>query len=132
MGNRIDEEITLLRKYYPNLEHDENRRWVIIHDYPLPEDIPWNKKAIDVCFFIPNGYPGANPYGIYVPADLRYGDQPPNNYKPSPENKPPFSGNWGLISWTPVDKWNPSAEIQKGSNLLNYVLSFNDRFKEGR
>jgi len=132
MCDRIKEEIILIRKYYPNLEHDNERRWVIIHDYLLPKDMHWNKNAIDVCFFIPNGYPGTNPYGFYVPSDLRYGDQPPNNYNPSPDNKPPFSGNWSLISWMPADKWNPAAEIQKGSNLLNFVRSFYSRFKDGR
>lgn len=131
MGDRIDEELNLLRMYYANLEHNEERRWVLIHDYPLPVDMPWNKKAIDVCFFIPNGYPGTSPYGIYV-TDLRYDNHPPDNYNPSPENKPPFPGNWGLISWTPADQWKPTADIRKGSNLLNFVRSFKDRFEEGR
>lgn len=132
MVDRIWEEITLIKKYYNNLEHDESRRWIIIHDYFLPKNMQWNKNVIDVCFIIPNGYPGTSPYGIYVSSDLRYDEEVPNNINPNLKDKPPFPGNWVLLSWTPTDRWNPNAEIQKGSNMLNFVRSFYDRFKSGR
>ncbi len=132
MDERIKKEIALLKKYYKDLELDENGKWVIIRNYSLPKNMKWNKEVIDLCFVIPIGYPGANPYGIYVPLELKYGEQQPNNINPNIKEKPPFPGNWVLLSWTPVEKWNYKSEITKGSNLLNFVQSFCYRFKDGR
>lgn len=133
MKDRIEEELKLLRKYYPKLEIDKEKKWILIHKYQLPKDKSWNKNIIDVCFTIPQGYPGTNPYGIYIPDDLLYNNQSLDNFKQSPSNKPPFPGNWGILSWSPDNgQWKPTDNIITGSNLLNFVRSFSDRFKEGK
>ena len=125
---RIQEELELLRKFYPKLEFVESGLWIRILDYPIPQDRQWNKTATDVAFQIPAGYPGTPPYGIYVPQGLTCnGSSPPNA-----NQQPPFGGQWGILSWTPVDgQWRPSTNISSSSNLLNWVRSFVDRFKEG-
>ncbi len=131
--DRINEEIKLLRKYYPNLKWVEDKSWVLIPDYKLPEGLVWNKLSMNICFQIPSGYPATPPYGIYVPSDLLFNNQVPLNFQQPAKNSPPFEGIWGILSWAPVNgEWKLENDILKGSNLLNLVSSFSQRFKEGR
>lgn len=132
MKERIDQELKLLRNYYPDLKVDESKRWILLPNYSLPKGMAWNKNVMDICIEIQRGYPGTPPYGIYVPADLRYDGQEPLNWQPKANNQPSFQGNWAVISWSPEGQWKPGLDVVKGSNLLNFVLSFTDRFKEGR
>ena len=128
MTGRIQQEVQLLLKEYADLEYMEESRWVYIPSYPLPKDI-WNRQETELCFQIPEGYPGQPPYGFYVPDGLmmKATDRPPNNYGPA---QTPFPGAWGKFSWAP-ENWRPSVDVASGSNLLNFVRSFMDRFLEG-
>jgi hypothetical protein len=93
----------------------------------------WSSETIDVAFLIQEGHPAAAPYGIYVPAGLRFNGQKPENFTEPAENQPPFGGRWGIFSWQPDENaWKPHADITKGANLLNWVLGFGDRFREGK
>lgn len=130
--DRLDQELNLLRSLFPDLLCDEQRKWVLLPGYRLPEGMEWNKEVMDICIEIKAGFPGVAPYGIYVPADLRYGNEEPKSWHASPGNKPSFSGNWGFLSWSPEQEWKAGADVISGSNLLNFVLSFSDRFKSGR
>lgn len=132
MTDRIDQEIMLLRKHYSDLRVDDDKKWILLPNYVLPTGMDWNMDVIDICVEIKPGFPGTSPYGIYVPAELRYNGQELLNWQPKTNNQPSFPGVWALISWSPVDKWKPGSNITTGSNLLNFVLSFVDRFKEGR
>ncbi|HXG06097.1 MAG TPA: hypothetical protein VNI77_02085 [Nitrososphaera sp.] len=79
------------------------------------------------------GYPGVPPYGIYAPAGLTFKGVLPDNYTEPASAQPPFGGTWGVFSWTPEDgQWRATADLVTGSNLLNWVLSFADRFREGK
>ena len=130
MSERIDNEIALLQRSYSELEYASGGQWVRIPAYPLPPG--WSRAATDVAFPIPPGYPGTPPYGICVPVGLLFNGGRPNNYTEPASNTPPFGGSWGVLSWTPHDgQWRPSADILPGSNLLDYVRSFADRFREG-
>lgn len=129
---RIIEEIDLLRKSYSNLEFVEQGLWVLIPDYPLPQEQQWNRVTTDISFQIPPAYPGAPPYGIYVHSGLQCGGVKPDNYKEPADQQPPFEGQWGMLSWTPDDgEWRPTDNLTS-TNLLNVVRSFTDRFKEGK
>jgi len=133
MEERIKEELTLIRQQFPDAEYHEEGHWVRIPSYPLPEG--WNRSSTEVAFQIPvdRGYPGTPPYGIYVPVSLRFQGARPDNYTEPASNQPPFSGTWGIFSWTPADgQWRPTADLRKGSNLLNWILGFADRFREGK
>jgi hypothetical protein len=132
MDERIDAEFELIRKYYPTLVISNCKRWGLIEKFVLPPGIHWNKEHIPICFNIPNGYPGSAPYGIYVPTDLQCDDKEPLSFRKVADNKPPFEGIWGMFSWSPdAGEWKPVADILKGSNLLNFIKTFDDRFKEG-
>ena len=126
---RIDAEIGLLRDRYPGLEVKD--RWVRVPDYPLSAG--WNRPDTDVAFEIADGYPGTPPYGLYVTSGLRFNGTRPSNFSEPGGVQPPFDGTWGVFSWTVTDanQWRPSARVEHGSNLLQWVRSFEERFAEG-
>ncbi len=128
MRKRIEDELNLLRKSYSGIEYEPDGHWVKIPNYVLPAG--WTPKQIEVVFQIPQGYPGAHPYGIYVPSGLSYKGVRPNNYTQPANNHPSFEGVWGVLSWQ-QENWNPAPEITPGSNLLSWVRGFSARFNEG-
>lgn len=131
MQDRIEQELALLRVRYPKLDYRPEGQWVRIPDCTLPPD--WNRAVTDVAFQIPTAHPGTPPYGIYVPAGLMFKGQPPDNYVEPAPTQPPFGGTWGTFSWAPADgEWRPTANPQTGSNLLNWVVGFAARFREGK
>jgi hypothetical protein len=129
MEERVNQELELLRKRYL-IDHRPDGNWVRVISFPLP--LGWNREATDVAFQIPVGYPGTPPYGIYVPAGLTFNGQPPDNYKEPAPTQPPFGEVWGILSWQPETPWRATAEMVSGSNLMNWVQGFGDRFREGR
>jgi len=131
MEARIEQELALLRQRFPKLEYRAEARWVRIPSQPLPAG--WNRAATDVAFQIPVAYPGTPPYGIYVPAGLMFTEARPDSYTEPASNPPPFPGTWGVFSWTTQDEqWHAGVEMLKGSNLLNWVVGFSERFREGK
>jgi len=129
MNERISQELDMLRLCYPDLEYREDGQWVRIPHYVLPSGL-WNGEEVEVCFQIPLQYPGQAPYGFYARPKLRLKDGSlPNNY--SFPVATPFGTGWGKLSWQ-LNPWQPADEPARGSNLLNFVRSFSDRFREGR
>ncbi len=85
-----------------------------------------------MAFPIPVGYPGTPPYGIYVPAGILFNSMRPKDYTEPAPSQPPFGGTWGIFSWTLGDgQWRPAADAASGPNLVNWVLGFGVRFREG-
>jgi hypothetical protein len=125
---RVKIEIGMLRIRYPDLKISQDERWICVPSYPLSTG--WNPSLTDVAFQIPVGYPGTPPYGIYVPVGLLFQEKHPNNYTEPAPSQPPFTGKWGIFSWQP-GQWLPKADPVSGSNLLNWVMGFADRFREG-
>ena len=131
MEARIEKELNLLKKHFKKVQYEENGRWVLIDGYQVPVDSPWNRQLTKVCFKVPEGYPGTPPYGFCVPIGILYEGHIPASYKEPADNKPPYPEAWGFFSWQ-QENWRPTADLVSGSNLLNFVMSFRDRFKEGR
>ncbi len=130
MQERIDQELALLLKPHPGVQYVANGQWVRIPSYLLP--LGWNRTTTEIVFQIPVAYPGTPPYGIYVPAGLLFRGIHPNNYTEPANNHPPFPGIWGVFSWQADDgQWRPTVDLTRGSNLLNWVLGFAARFREG-
>lgn len=128
--SRIDEEMALIRRYFPLAQFVTEGQWVLIPSYPLLHG-GWNRTSSDVAFQIPRGHPGTPPYGFSVPAGILFNGARPNNYVEPAQNVPPFPGPWGTFSWSPDGEWRPTASLQSGPNLLNYARGFADRFREG-
>ncbi len=120
----------MVRRKYPAAVLHEEGRWVLIPSYPLPQG--WNRSETEVAFQINDGHPGVPPYGFYVPIGLEFEGHRPVNYTDPATEQPPFDGTWGLFSWVPEDgEWQPKAEAEKGSNLLDWVNGFTVRFADG-
>lgn len=126
---RIEEELAILRAVFPGIEVVGAEPWIRVPSFIVPPGLAWNRTHTDIAFMPPPAYPGAPPYGLYVPAGIRFGDAVPNNYQ-EPVGGPPFGGQWGCFSWGPVD-WRPTADARRGPNLLNFVRSFAARLREG-
>lgn len=130
IASRIAEELALLRSRFKDVEYQEAGQWVLVRNFPYPAG--WTQGATMVVFQIPAPYPGTPPYGFYVPNGLRFNGQKPNNYQEPANNQPPFEGQWGFFSWTVEDgQWRATTSVVNGSNLLNVLLSFVDRLREG-
>ncbi len=124
--DRVDEELRLVRELHPNVEVAADG-WIRLPAYQLPTG--WNPAVADLAFQIPAGYPGAQPYGIYVqPAALTFLGIAPTNYNPM--SACPLPGDWGVFSWQP-EVWMPAATPTRGTNLVNWILGFRTRFSEG-
>lgn len=128
-ADRISAEVDLLRRVFPGLEFRDN--WLRITGVPLPPG--WSRTETDVAFQISDAFPAAPPYGIHVPAGLRYNGQTPQNYTEPAGAAPPFGGAWGQFSWSVSDSddWRPTASVEHGVNLLQWVRGFGLRFAEG-
>ena len=130
MQARIEQELDLLRRHFPKLEYVKEGHWIKIPSYSMPPD--WNRPTADVVFQIPIGYPGTPPYGFYMEIGVLFKGQRPNNYTEPAGTQPPLDGKWGMFSWAPQDgEWRATADLSSGCNLLNWVLGFADRFREG-
>ena len=129
MRERIEQELELLRRRYADVDYREVGDWVRIH--PVPTAAGWSQPEISVAFQIPQGYPGTPPYGFYVPRGLNYGGAQPQSYQDLAGTQPPFEGEWGMFSWAHDSGWRATGDVVGGSNLLNWTMSFADRFREG-
>lgn len=133
MQERIEKELELLRRHYSKLEYRADGRWIRIPGYGLPEG--WSPQSTDVAFQIPPAFPATPPYGIYVPAGIKFKNEQPLNYTESSSAQPPFGGVWGQFSWSTVDgQWRATAEPDpaRGYTLVAWVKGFAVRFGEGR
>lgn len=129
MTPRLTEEIALLKKRFADLVAQDNG-WVFIPRYPCPAD--WGRSEIPVPFLVPAGYPGTPPYAFYVPSGMRFKGAPPANCQDPASPQPPFPGQWAVLSWAPdAGAWRPGATVVSGSNLLNWVLGFSQRLRQG-
>lgn len=133
MRARIEQELALLRQYYPDIEHLEHagEDWFRLPRFPFPSGWRIGNTAITeapIAFKIVATYPTGEPYGFAAPAGINFNGKPPTN--PGSQVDYPFEGSWQHFSWAP-DGWHPTNDPRKGSNLLAWVRSFAQRLKEG-
>jgi len=132
LNARIEKELEVLRSFYPKAAYVDNGQWVLIEDYTIPSNLAWNRQNTKICFQVPTAYPGTPPYGFYVPSGILYNSKTPKSYQEPAKNKPPFPPDvWGFFSWTQESGWKATDDPYTGSNLLGFVATFNDRFREG-
>ena len=129
MEARINEELALLRRHYDAVEYIETSEihWFRVEAVRTAPN--WSSDTTVVAFSVTQGYPGAEPYGFYVPIELMYGGHPPDEH--SAPYQPPFTGTWRFLSWSP-ENWQQTADVTTGSNLWGWVRSFVRRFEEGK
>ena len=131
MHERIEAELALIRQRFTEVEYLDEGCWFRVPSYPLPEG--WSRSDTGVAFQVSPGYLGQPPYGFYVPAGILFQGNRPANYTEPVENQPPFVGTWGQFSWYPAKgHWKPAVDVRRGSNLLNWVTGFGERFRDGQ
>ena len=127
MHQRVREEIELLKRQFPDLQHGDQLDWVLIPELVLPAG-RFNKERTKLLFRIPIGYPQTGPDNFFVDIDLRLkdGSNPPafNPNRDSSSGPAPVPGDWGWFSWHP-ESWRPAATIEGGDNLLGFVRAIN-------
>jgi hypothetical protein len=127
VGERIEQELVLLRAVYPDLEWRPDTFWARIPAYSVPRG-PWQARVTEVAFRIPPTV-GEQPYAFLVRPGLAAVDgRPITNYTYPVSTC--FGDGWGQFSWAP-EVWAPNVEITRGSNMLNFVRSFANRLREG-
>lgn len=128
MNSRIEAELALLRQQYDAVEHlpVDEMDWFRVQFLRTPKD--WSPREIPVAFSVTKGYPGAEPYGFFVPEDLNLNGNPPG--ESSSSHPPPFDGSWRFLSWSP-EGWFAAADMHSGPNLWNWVCTFSRRLQEG-
>lgn len=124
---RLTLEMQHLQGHFKN-QIVKQGNWFLLKEYPLP--VGWNQRHADIAFRAQPDYPGTPPYGFWVPTGLRFNGAMPGSYQDTVADIPPFSGQWGMFSWSP-DQWRPSSDVGAGFNLLNFALSFAVRLAEG-
>jgi hypothetical protein len=132
MTDRLAKELALLKTVFPDVSfHEVDTGWFRIPRYTVQYG-GWTQTEVAVCFQVPGGYPGDAPYAFWVSPLLRSAGTnaaPVNNYQePSPT---PFPDTWGRFSWSHESGWRPGVQPGAGSNFLNFVLTFRERFREG-
>lgn len=134
MRTRIEQELALLTKVYPDVKHAENagEDWFLLPHYRLPPG--WRigetpAETVDIVFKLAPTYPTSEPYAFMTPAGINFGGQAPGNSGAATAG--PFPGSWLQFSWAPEGTWAPAAHAADGSNVLAWVRSFAQRLKEG-
>ena len=125
---RIQDELSLLKKSFADLEHVQAGQWILLRDYVYGDD--WTPSAGPIAFQMPAS-PTTPPYAFYVPAGIRCKGVLPSSYQDQVGVVVPFAGNWGVFSWAPEGAWVAGASVSSGSNMLNWALGFKTRFKQG-
>jgi hypothetical protein len=123
---RLLVEIEQLRKRYPTVQIGEDTRWLMIPEYPLP--VGWNRERTRLLFMIPPEYPHRPPDNFYVDVGLKLAvsNQMPSNYS---EGQCPAGGQWGCFSFH-AEVWCPAPEIEKGDNVLTFLIAVRLRLQE--
>jgi hypothetical protein len=125
MTTRVEAELALLRRRFPDLEYIEDGHWVRLARYPVPAG--WSADEVETAFQIP---PEAAivPYAFSVRPGLSLANgAAPGNYE-FPLTTP-FGSDWGRFSWSPLT-WHPQPKVSAGDNMTHFVRSFANRLAE--
>ena len=126
---RVSRELELVRGFYPEVQYLEDGRWVRLPRYQIPEGV-WAIDEVEVCFQVPDSYPGQSPYAFYVQPSLRLIDgSVPDNFEITCATA--FAGSWGKFSWI-MELWQPTTDPEQGSNLIDFIRSCGYRLREGK
>lgn len=128
-ADRVEAELNLLRGWFGSaLEYRPDGHWIRLPDYHIPSGL-WVPRIVEVCFQIPAGIPGQEPYAFHVRPGVALSNHVAINAYAYPTTTG-FGENWGTFSWAP-NSWQPGVTPQDGSSMLDFARSFADRFRAG-
>lgn len=126
----VQQNLALLRSAYADLDYrpEGGMHWVRIPTYPIPKAM-WALDEAEIAFRIP-ALAGEAPYGFWVRPGLTLtSGSPVNNYAYPASTA--WGNDWGQFSFSPVEPWQPKADVRAGPNMLNFARSIADRLQEG-
>lgn len=126
---RLGEEAELLHAFFGDILREGD--WFCIPDDERARRLGWGPDPFPVAFHAQPGHPGQAAYGIYVSSKANVNGAVPTNFQPVASNKPPFPGSWGVLSWTHQSPWVARTTVHESTNLLNFAIGFEERFKQG-
>jgi len=126
MTEWVARQIELLRAQWPDLEYNPDAHWVRIPNWHLSAG--WEPAVVDVAFQIKES-PDQPPYAFLVNATvITHNTNQPGNWVTGAQVC--FPGTWSQFSWAP-ETWTPSADPDRGPNMVAFARSFDSRFNEG-
>jgi hypothetical protein len=126
--DRRQRELDLVAQRYGELERPDDCSWLVIARWALPPG--WSKAETAVLVPVPPGYPETPPDNFYTDPDLNLaGGGTPANTSGHLEHA---GRTWRQFSWHFVDanEWQPHPEIEKGHNLLTFMLGVEQRLSD--
>lgn len=125
MTEWVTRQLELMRTQWPDLEYSPVGHWVRIPDWRLPAG--WDPSVVDVAFQVKDSA-DQPPYAFLVnTAVITHDGNPPGNWSTGVQTC--FPGTWSQFSWAP-DMWTPTADPDRGPNMVAFVRSFTTRFDE--
>ena len=129
---RLAEERKLIASVFTDVIRSGD--WFLLPNDTRAVRYGWSPVPFPVAFHAQPQHPGQVPYGIYVPSSALCNGHVPGNFSSQAGNRQPFKGEWGVLSWqgdADGRPWFPNVNIREGANLLNFALTFEERFKQG-
>lgn len=126
MIERLKKELGLIEQEYGGIEIAEDFSWFKIKKFPLVAG--WSKQTCNTLVLIPPGYFTTPPDNFYTDNDLRLENGSlPGATSP---NQSQIGQSWLQFSYHVKGNWQPHADIEKGHNLLTFLLGVNKRLHE--
>jgi E2/UBC family protein E len=128
MLERRERELELVEAQFGELERAPDLSWFVIKRLPLPPG--WSKSETAILIVLAPGYPETPPDNFHTDADLTLdsGGEPGNA-----SGMVDHAGRrWRQFSWhfEDTNEWRPDAEIERGHNLLTFLLGMQQRLAD--
>lgn len=128
MLDRRQKELGLVEASFGELERAPDLSWFVIPRLPLPSG--WSKSESALLIQLPPGYPETPPDNFYTDPDLTLdgGGEPD-----AASGRIELAGrHWRQFSWhfEDTNEWQPHAEIERGHNLLTFLLAVQQRLAQ--
>ncbi len=123
MHPRVAEEWPEIASVYLGARHIPSPERVEV-DIDLEVSV-YDRPNTSVAVLIPPGYRATSPDGFLVPAGLRFAD---GSNLPASDATGFGMPGWLLVSFHLIDEsgasiWRPTADFQRGDNLIGYLAS---------
>lgn len=128
MLERRERELELVEAQFGELERAIDLSWFVIRRLTLPSG--WNKTETAVLILLPPGYPETPPDNFHTDPDLTLAaGAEPGNASGMVDHA---DRRWRQFSWhfEDTNEWKPHAEIERGHNLLTFLLGVQQRLAE--
>jgi hypothetical protein len=125
---RRRKELELVEAQFGELERAPDLTWFVVRRIALPPG--WNLDETPVLVLLPPGYPETPPDNFHTDPDLRLASgQEPGGGSGMIDHA---GRRWRQFSWHFEDtaEWQPNAQIERGHNLLTFLLAVQQRLEE--